>query len=68
MFFYEIRVSRKRRFGTGTRRTVTTDYMEALKPSYVGEKVASLLEGREVQRVTVEPISQAKFIRETRGE
>lgn len=66
MFFYEVRSTRKRQRGEG--RTATrTEYMEALKPQYVGEKVARLLTDRTVCRITVEPISQAQYVRATRG-
>lgn len=66
MFFYEVRSTRKRQRGEG--RTATrTEYIEALKPAYVGEKVAQLLADRTVCRITVEPISQAAYIRATRG-
>jgi hypothetical protein len=68
MFFYEIRTTRRRKTATGKRRSVTTEYMEALKPAYVGEKVAALLGNREVVRVTVDPINQAKFIAATRAD
>jgi len=68
MFHYELRVARKRSTGGGGRRTtVNTDYMEALKPSYVGERVAALLATRDVKRVTVAPISQAAYVKATRG-
>lgn len=66
MFFYEIRTTRKRQRGEG--RTATrTEHMEALKPEYVGEKVGQLLTDRTVCRVTVDPISQAAYVRRTRG-
>jgi hypothetical protein len=69
MFFYEIRVARSTRTaGGGKRRSSTTEYMEALKPAYVGEKVAKLLGNRSVVRVTVEPINQAKYVRKTRSD
>lgn len=67
MFYYEIRSTRKRQRGEG--RTATrTEHMEALKPEYVGEKIAALLDKREVVRVTVQPISQAAYIRATRAD
>jgi hypothetical protein len=68
MFFYEIRIARAQKTPGGKRRSTTTEYMEALKPAYVGEKVASLLGNRSVIRVTVEPINQARFVRATRGD
>lgn len=66
MFFYEIRIARTQKTPTGRRRSTTTEYLEALKPSYVGERVALLLGNRRIRRVTVEPISQAAYIRATR--
>lgn len=67
MFFYEIRTTRKRQRGEG--RTATrTEYIEALKPEYVGEKIAQLLADRTVSRVTVDGISQATYIRATRAD
>lgn len=66
MFFYEIRTARTQKTATGRRRSTTTEHLEALKPSYVGEKVAALLGSRDVARVAVEPISQAKYVRATR--
>jgi hypothetical protein len=69
MFFYEIRTTRRHKMGDGSkRRSVVTEYMEALKPSYVGEKIAALLGKREVVRVTVDPINQAKYIAATRSD
>lgn len=65
MFFYEIRSTRKRPRREGPM-AIRTEHMEALKPEYVGEKVASLLADRTVCRVTVDPISQAAYIRATR--
>lgn len=69
MFFYRLKVTRTRRPAVGTvRHSTTTEHMEALKPEYVGEKVASLLGQRDVGRVAVEPINQAKYIRATRSD
>lgn len=68
MFFYEILVARAQKTAGGKRRSTTTEYMEALKPAYVGEKVADLLGSRSVVRVTVEAINQARYIRATRSD
>lgn len=60
MFYFKITVNR----GLAP----IPDYCEALKPFHIGEKVAALLASREVKRVVVEPISQAAYMRATRGE
>lgn len=67
MFYYEIRSTRKRQRREGPNAS-RTEHMEALKPEYVGEKVAQMLADRTVLRVTVDPISQAAYIRATRGD
>lgn len=54
MFYYRIIVSH-------TERSQNALHIEALKPSYVSEKVASLL-GNCPARVTVEPISQRDYL------
>lgn len=66
MFFYELRIARSHKTPRGTSRTASTEYLEALKPEYMGEKVGKLLANRSVVRVTVQPINQAKYVRKTR--
>lgn len=68
MFFYEIRIARSQKTASGKRRSCTTEYMEALKPEYVGEKVGKLLGSRGVVRVTAQPINQARYIKATRSD
>jgi hypothetical protein len=67
MFFYEIRIRRSRKVAGRRSTTTTTEYMEALKPEYVGERVAALL-ARKPDRVTIDPINQAAYIRKTRSD
>jgi len=68
MFYYRITVTTRR--GTGQKVTTTrlTESREYLRPADLGEFVGQLVAKRPgPRRVTVEPISQAAYVRATRG-
>lgn len=63
MFFYKITVRSRR----GNATTSTNHFREALRMTDVGDAVARHLQSRSVKAVTVDRISQAAYMRATRG-
>lgn len=64
MFYFKITVRRKR----GDTRSSTNEFREAIHVEDIGSIVATHLKGRSVKAVTVNRISQAAYMRATRGE
>lgn len=64
MFYFKIMVRRKR----GETRSSTDHFHEALRMEDVGDAVARHLQSRSVKAVSVNRISQAAYMRATRGE
>lgn len=65
MFYFKITVRTK---GEGGKRRTSRDYFrEYMRPEYLGQDVASFAAKRVTSALTVTKISQAAYVRATRG-